>query len=72
MKILDWLAASAVELPEIPAKKIDRTTLICASPPGKCPTMARDKRTRRSVMPPTFMRLAVNRKKGTASRMKLL
>ena len=69
MKILDWLAASAVDEPEIPAKKIDRTTLICASPPGQCPTMVRDKRISRSVMPPTFIRLAVSRKNGTASRM---
>jgi hypothetical protein len=72
MKIFDWLAASAVEEPEIPAKKIDSTTLICASPPGKCPTMLRESRTRRSVMPPTFIRLAVSRKNGTASRMKEL
>ena len=72
MKILLWLAASAVEEPETPAKKMDSTTLICASPPGKCPTSAREKRTKRSVMPPTFMKLAVSRKKGTASRMKEL
>ena len=39
MKIFDWLAASAVDEPEMPAKKIDSTTLICASPPGQCPTM---------------------------------
>ena len=26
----------------MPAKKIDSTTLICARPPGKCPTMVRD------------------------------
>ncbi len=72
MKIFDWLAASAVEEPEMPAKKIDSTTLICASPPGKCPTSARDSRTSRSVMPPTFIRLAVSRKNGTARRMKEL
>ena len=59
-------------LPLMPAKKIDSTTLICASPPGKCPTRARDSRTSLSVMPPTFIRLAVSRKKGTASRMKEL
>ena len=34
-----------------------------------CPTMARDSRISRSVMPPTFIRLAVSRKNGTASRM---
>ena len=35
MKIFDWLAASAVEDPEMPAKKIESTTLTCARPPGK-------------------------------------
>jgi len=34
MKILLWLAASAVEEPEIPAKKTESRTLICASAPG--------------------------------------
>jgi len=69
MKIFDWLAASAVEEPEMPAKKTDSRTLICASAPGKCPTIVRDSRTRRSVMPPMFIRFAVSRKNGTASRM---
>ena len=69
MKILPWLAASAVEEPEMPAKKIDSTTFICASEPGKCPTMVRERSTRRSVIPPTFIRFAVSRKNGTASRM---
>ena len=69
MKILPWLAASAVDDPEMPAKNTDRSTLICASAPGSEPTMARDSRTRRSVMPPTFIRFAVSRKNGTASRM---
>ena len=72
MKIFDWLAASAVEEPDTPAKKIESTTLICASPPGKCPTMVRDRRINRSVMPPMFIRFAVSRKNGTASRMKEL
>ncbi len=35
MKILLWLAASAVDDPEMPAKKTESTTLICASAPGK-------------------------------------
>ena len=35
MKIFDWLAASAVEEPEMPAKNTDSSTLICASAPGK-------------------------------------
>src|SRR5207249_9052337 len=69
MKILPWLAASAVDEPEIPAKKTDSSTLICASAPGKLPTIVRESRTRRSVMPPTFIRFAVRRKNGTASKM---
>src|SRR5439155_21831612 len=72
MKNLAWLAAAAVDEPEIPAKKTDSSTLICASAPGKLPTIVRESRTRRSVMPPTFIRLAVRRKNGTASRMKEL
>jgi hypothetical protein len=68
MKIFDWLAASAVDEPEMPAKKTDSTTLICASRPGSADHRARQ-RTSRSVMPPTFIRLAVSRKNGTASRM---
>ena len=72
MKSLDWLAASAVEEPLMPAKKMESTTLICARPPGKWPTSEREKTISRSVMPPVFIRLAVSRKKGTASRMKLL
>ena len=69
MKILPWLAASAVDDPEMPAKKTDSSTLICASAPGKLPTIVRDRCTSLSVMPPTFIRLAVSRKNGTASRM---
>src|SRR5262249_8555858 len=69
MKILLWLAASAVDEPEMPAKNTDSSTLICASDPGQLPTMVRERCTRRSVMPPIFIRLAVNRKNGTASRM---
>jgi hypothetical protein len=48
MKSLPWLAASAVEEPEIPAKNTDSTTLICARAPGMLPTMVRDSRTSRS------------------------
>ena len=69
MKILPWLAASAVDEPEIPAKKIDSTTLTWANPPGMWPTRSRDSLTSRSVIPPTFIRFAVSRKNGTASRM---
>src|SRR5205085_160934 len=59
----------AVDDPEIPAKNTESSTLICASAPGKLPTIVRDSVTSRSVMPPTFMRFAVSRKNGTASRM---
>ena len=72
MKIFDWLAASAVDDPEMPAKNTDSTTLICASDPGQCPTSAFDSVTSRSVMPPVLIRFAVSRKNGTASRMKEL
>ena len=58
MKIFDWLAASAVEEPEMPAKKSESTTLTCARPPGSG-RPGRDRRTSRVVMPPTFMRFAV-------------
>ncbi len=34
--------------------------------------MVRDRRIKRSVMPPMFIRFAVSRKNGTASRMKEL
>src|SRR5437660_1059712 len=52
MKIFDWLAASAVEEPEMPAKNTESTTLICASEPGQCPTIERERPTNRTVMPP--------------------
>src|SRR5215217_3877612 len=72
MKILLWLAASAVEDPEMPAKNTESSTLICASAPGQFPTIVRESRTRRFVIPPIFMRCAVSKKNGTASRMKEL
>src|SRR4029079_9948626 len=50
MKIFDWLAASAVDEPEMPAKNTESSTLIWARAPGKWPTMVRDRCTRRSVM----------------------
>src|SRR3954465_15975854 len=72
MKIFDWLAASAVDDPEMPAKNTDSTTLICPSEPGQCPTIERDNATSRSVMPPMLIRFAVSRKNGTESRMEEL
>ena len=62
-------AASAVDEPEIPANSMLTTTLTCPSPPGKWPTDVRARFTSRSVMPAAFIRLAANRKNGTASRM---
>ena len=52
----------------MPAKNTDSKTLICARDPGKWPTSARERRIRRSVMPPTFIKFAVSRKNGTAKR----
>src|SRR5262245_55419683 len=72
MKIFDWLAASAVEEPEMPAKNTESTTLICANDPGIHPTRERESFTSRLVMPPTLIRFAVSRQNGTASRMKAL
>ncbi len=65
-------AASAVELPEMPAKNIETTTLTWPSPPGRWPTSPRDSRISRSVMPAAFIRLAASRKKGTARSTKAL
>ncbi len=65
-------AASAVEEPEMPANSMLTMTLMWPSPPGRWPTTAWDRRTRRSVMPAEFIRLAASRKNGTASRTKEL
>src|ERR671925_140808 len=72
MKILLWLAASAVEEPEMPAKNTDKSTLICSGDPGHFPTWLRERCRRGRLMPPIFMRWAVNGKNGSASRMKEL
>ena len=58
MKILPWLAASAVDDPEIPAKKTTAHVDL-REPAGQRADQARDSRTSRSVMPPTFIRFAV-------------
>src|SRR5438034_5315234 len=65
-------AASAVDEPEIPAKIMLTTTLTCARPPRKWPTMVRVNAISRSVIPDAFMMFAASRKKGTASRMNAL
>ena len=61
--------AMPVEIPVGMADGLADYTFTCAKPPGKCPTRSRDSRTSRVVMPPTFIRFAVSRKNGTASRM---
>ena len=65
-------AASAVDDPDMPAKSMLTITFICPSPPGKCPTVARARLTKRSVMPAEFIKFAARRKKGTARRIKAL
>ena len=71
MKILLWLAASAVEEPEMPAKNTDSTTLIWASEPGQLPTGAA---TRHQAVGDAAHAHQVGRQQEerTASRMKVL
>ena len=64
-------AASAVDDPEIPAKIMLTTTLICPRPPLKCPTMACESSTSRWVIPEEFIRFAARMKNGTARSTKL-
>ena len=45
------------------------STFTWPKPPGKCPTVARDRSTNRCVIPAAFIKLAASRKNGTASRM---
>ena len=69
MKSFDCDAASAVDEPEMPAKKIDSSDVDLREPAGEVADQRPRNRTSRSVIPPTFMRFAVSRKNGTASRM---
>ena len=62
-------AASAIAEPDMPAKMIDWTTLTCASPPRKRPTIALQNVRRRCVIGPEFISSAARMKSGTASRM---
>jgi len=69
MRIEPSAEASAVALPEMPAKKPADSTVTDDMPPLRCPTMARAKPTMRSVMPPTFISMPASRKSGIVSRM---
>ena len=61
-------AASAVAEPDIPAMIMLLTTVTWPSPPLKCPTIACENRTSRSVIPPLFMSPPARRKSGSPSR----
>src|ERR1700674_1687835 len=61
-------AASAVDDPEMPAKSMDTSTPTWPSPPGRCPTSARESLISLSVMPAVFIRFAASMKNGIASR----
>ena len=60
--------ASAVAEPEMPEKNMLQTMVTWAKPPRTWPTRARERTTRRSVMPPAFMISPAAMKKGMASR----
>ena len=53
----------------MPAKMIDCSTLTCASPPRKRPTMALQKVISRSVIEPMFISSAARMNSGTARMM---
>ncbi len=63
-------AAAAAPEPEIAPKSIFAMTLVWASAPGIRPAMTLATLTRRSAMPPLFIRLPANMKKGIAIREK--
>ena len=60
-------AASAMADPDMPAKMMLWTTLTCARPPRKRPTIALQNCSSRSVMLPVFMNSAARMNSGTAS-----
>ena len=65
MNIFDWLAASAVEEPDIPGEKEREHHVDLRQAAGEVPDhRPRQQSCSRSVMPPTFIRLAVSRKNG--------
>ena len=65
--ILPVPTASAMAEPDMPAKMMLWTTLTCARPPRKRPTIALQNCSRRSVMLPVFMNSAARMNSGTAS-----
>jgi hypothetical protein len=65
-------AASASAEPDMLAKMMLCTTLTCASPPRKRPTMALQKRSSLSMMLPVFMNSAARMNSGMASSRKLV
>ncbi len=58
--------ASATALPLMPEKIRLVTTLTCAKPPGRWPTMAAPNASSRSITPLAFMTLATKMNIGTA------
>ena len=64
-------AASASAEPDMLAKTMLCSTLTCARPPGKRPTMALQKRSSRSRMLPLLMMVAARMNSGMASSRKL-
>ena len=70
--IIEPIAArSARPDPESADMNMLATMLACARPPRRCPTSARERPTRRSVIPATFMSSPARTKSGTASSGKL-
>jgi len=68
MAFLGWNEASATALPLMPEKIRLVTTLTCARPPGRWPTMAPPKAKRRPITPLAFITLATKMNIGTAIR----
>ena len=64
-------ATSAVVEPEMPENRISATTVTCASPPRRCPTMAMARSTRRREIPPVSIKAPARMNKGIASKTKL-
>ena len=64
-------AASASAEPDMLANTTLCSTLTCARPPGKRPTMALQKRSSLSMMLPVLMMLAARMNSGIASSRKL-
>jgi hypothetical protein len=68
MRIEPRADASAVALPEMPAKNMLDSTVTDDMPPRRWPTMARANTMIRSVMPPTFISVPASRNSGMVRR----